>query len=330
MSKDKKKGFDLGKSDNSTSGFELNKSDAQTSKANQGQSFDLGKGDKSVTSSFSLGKSDSSESSKKMSNKAEKSKKVKPNEKGKKATSEVKTEAKSHNNVAESKTPDTLEKRKKSKALPVVLGAVVILAAAFFIFSSGDEPEDILATPMQESTEGEVETFSNDNVEVVDVKNTPVLDASEVDEQVNSPSGSESRDDVVSNKDVTQESTTPNQSENRQTESVDSPSLTNISFVKNSTTVSLSQPQLDAIEEYLSSNPDNRIVIEGYASSEGDYYYNIGLSRRRAQAVKKEFVLQGLDENRIIVEAKGSMNPIADNSTESGRAKNRRVEIRFE
>jgi outer membrane protein OmpA-like peptidoglycan-associated protein len=104
----------------------------------------------------------------------------------------------------------------------------------------------------------------------------------------------------------------------------------NISFAKNSTRVDVSNAQVDAIRTYLSENPNSNLVIEGHASSEGDRFYNIGLSRRRAQAVKDELVRGGVDADRIKVVAQGSKYPVADNSTESGRAQNRRVELKYE
>lgn len=104
----------------------------------------------------------------------------------------------------------------------------------------------------------------------------------------------------------------------------------NISFAKNSTRVNVANSQINAIRTYLSENPNSNLIIEGHASSEGDRFYNIGLSRRRAQAVKDELVRGGVDADRIKVVAQGSKYPVADNSTESGRAQNRRVELKYE
>ena len=105
--------------------------------------------------------------------------------------------------------------------------------------------------------------------------------------------------------------------------------LVSILFTRNSSRVDFSGAQVDGIRSYLSENPNSNLVIEGHASSEGDRFYNIGLSRSRAQAVKDELVRNGLDADRLEVVAQGSKYPVADNSTESGRAQNRRVELKF-
>jgi OOP family OmpA-OmpF porin len=69
------------------------------------------------------------------------------------------------------------------------------------------------------------------------------------------------------------------------------------------------------------------IIAVGYTDSVGTPQYNVGLSNRRAAAVKAYLVSQGIPANRIYTEGKGERDPIASNSTSEGRAKNRRVEI---
>ncbi len=59
----------------------------------------------------------------------------------------------------------------------------------------------------------------------------------------------------------------------------------------------------------------------------GPASYNQALSVKRAGAVKAYLVSKGIDANRIYSEGKGETSPVADNSTRSGRSKNRRVEI---
>jgi OOP family OmpA-OmpF porin len=55
--------------------------------------------------------------------------------------------------------------------------------------------------------------------------------------------------------------------------------------------------------------------------------YNQRLSVRRAEAVKAYLVSKGIEKNRVYTEGKGEKQPVADNRTAEGRAKNRRVEI---
>lgn len=69
------------------------------------------------------------------------------------------------------------------------------------------------------------------------------------------------------------------------------------------------------------------IVAVGHTDSVGSETYNQTLSTNRAEAVKSFLVGKGLDADRIFTEGKGKGQPVADNQSEDGRAKNRRVEI---
>ena len=69
------------------------------------------------------------------------------------------------------------------------------------------------------------------------------------------------------------------------------------------------------------------IIAVGHTDSVGTDAYNQKLSVRRAEAVKAYLVSKGIEKNRIYTEGKGEKQPVADNKTKEGRAKNRRVEI---
>ena len=69
------------------------------------------------------------------------------------------------------------------------------------------------------------------------------------------------------------------------------------------------------------------IIAVGHTDSVGSDAYNQKLSVRRAEAVKAYLVTKGIEKNRVYTEGKGEKQPVADNKTAEGRAKNRRVEI---
>lgn len=91
---------------------------------------------------------------------------------------------------------------------------------------------------------------------------------------------------------------------------------------------------LPAIEEavtFMKDNPEATAVIEGHTDNVGKYEYNIKLSDRRAENVKKVMVEKyGIDETRLTTKGYGYTKPIASNKTAEGRQKNRRVDAVIE
>ena len=69
------------------------------------------------------------------------------------------------------------------------------------------------------------------------------------------------------------------------------------------------------------------VIAIGHADSTGSDAYNQRLSVRRAESVKAYLVSKGIEATRVYTEGKGEKQPVADNKTRDGRAKNRRVEI---
>jgi OOP family OmpA-OmpF porin len=69
------------------------------------------------------------------------------------------------------------------------------------------------------------------------------------------------------------------------------------------------------------------VIAIGHADSVGSDAYNQRLSVRRAESVKAYLVSKGIEANRVYTEGKGEKQPVAENKTADGRAKNRRVEI---
>ena len=70
-----------------------------------------------------------------------------------------------------------------------------------------------------------------------------------------------------------------------------------------------------------------KVSLEGYTDNVGSDAYNQKLWEKRAAAVKDYLVAHGADGSRIQTSGHGEANPVADNSTEKGRAENRRVEV---
>jgi len=81
--------------------------------------------------------------------------------------------------------------------------------------------------------------------------------------------------------------------------------------------------------QFLQLNPKRIVRIEGYTDSTGDEHENRQLSKARAQAIADVITDLGVDESRIQVEGYGDQFPLDVNSSERGRAKNRRVEVVF-
>ena len=69
------------------------------------------------------------------------------------------------------------------------------------------------------------------------------------------------------------------------------------------------------------------IIAVGHTDSVGSDSYNQKLSVARSESVKAYLVSKGIEKNRVYTEGKGEKQPVADNKTSEGRAKNRRVEI---
>ncbi|MBI2389061.1 MAG: OmpA family protein [Deltaproteobacteria bacterium] len=85
---------------------------------------------------------------------------------------------------------------------------------------------------------------------------------------------------------------------------------------------------LDSVFEILDKTKSvKKVRIEGHTDNKGKADHNKDLSKRRAQAVKDYLVKKGIDAGRLDAEGFGQDKPIADNKTEAGRAKNRRVEF---
>jgi len=90
-----------------------------------------------------------------------------------------------------------------------------------------------------------------------------------------------------------------------------------------------SQKSLDRLVTLLNNNPAAKIELRGYTDSIASAAFNLNLSKQRAEKIKKMLIEQGIDAQRISTVGYGERNPIASNMEESGRAKNRRIEVKL-
>jgi len=90
-----------------------------------------------------------------------------------------------------------------------------------------------------------------------------------------------------------------------------------------------SYPELDKIVRLLFNNSGIRIEIYAHTDNVGSDDYNLKLSQARAEAVLDYLVANGIQASRLTAKGFGSTKPIADNNTEQGRQKNRRVEFKI-
>ncbi len=87
-------------------------------------------------------------------------------------------------------------------------------------------------------------------------------------------------------------------------------------------------PELQKAIDFVKKYPHSKFSVEGYTDDRGADEYNVKLSERRAQAVKKYLEDKGnVNADRITAVGNGKADPIADNSTKKGRFQNRRVEV---
>jgi len=87
-------------------------------------------------------------------------------------------------------------------------------------------------------------------------------------------------------------------------------------------------PMLDEAVAILKKNPEINVAIDGHTDNIGPAAYNMTLSEKRANAVMKYLVDQGVKAERLTVKGFGLTKPAVSNDTKAGRAKNRRVEFR--
>lgn len=102
----------------------------------------------------------------------------------------------------------------------------------------------------------------------------------------------------------------------------------NITFASDSADIAASfYAPLNNLASSFQQYDQNSIEIIGHTDSTGGYQYNVALSQRRAQSVANYLMAQGVNATRLSTSGVGPDQPVASNSTPTGRAQNRRVEI---
>ena len=104
--------------------------------------------------------------------------------------------------------------------------------------------------------------------------------------------------------------------------------LDRIGFDAGSATLTAqSAEQLDNIATILRAYPKATVTVSGHTDNIRNAQANLNLSRARAKAVANQLMSDGVESDRVSAEGHGSLKPVADNSTEAGRAQNRRVTL---
>jgi len=88
-----------------------------------------------------------------------------------------------------------------------------------------------------------------------------------------------------------------------------------------------SLPKIQQFSEFLVANKGSNIKVIGHTDSDADDDYNMVLSEKRANAVMQKIIEYGVSANRLSAEGKGESMPVATNTTEAGKALNRRIEV---
>jgi len=111
---------------------------------------------------------------------------------------------------------------------------------------------------------------------------------------------------------------------------IESVVLKNVNFESNSSELtSGSSESLDKAVDAMNKYPGLRIEIQAHTDNMGDAAYNQSLSEQRAESVRNYMVDKGIAADRMQAKGYGESQPIADNDTREGRAKNRRVELKI-
>jgi len=106
--------------------------------------------------------------------------------------------------------------------------------------------------------------------------------------------------------------------------------FTQVAFERGSASLTAtSRSALLQLAQVLKAYPQYRVRVSGHTDNTGRAEVNLRISRQRASSVADFLLDSGVNQNQIIAQGYGATRPIADNSTEAGRAANRRIEITY-
>ena len=106
--------------------------------------------------------------------------------------------------------------------------------------------------------------------------------------------------------------------------------LRNVFYATNSAILqSESMVELEMLIEVLTENPSLRLEIGGHTDNVGTAAYNLKLSQDRAKSVYDFLIFKGINEKRLTYKGYGLTEPVESNDTETGRARNRRTEVKI-
>ena len=89
----------------------------------------------------------------------------------------------------------------------------------------------------------------------------------------------------------------------------------------------ITETLFEGFKAWIDQNPGSKISITGHADASGSNKYNMELGNKRAQSAADYFTGKGISPDKIITSSRGEEEPVADNKTPEGKAKNRRSEI---
>lgn len=134
-------------------------------------------------------------------------------------------------------------------------------------------------------------------------------------------SGRGESDPIASNK------TDEGRAQNRRVDIYFIDGMVPVHFDYNSASLKGEVHKLDGVLDFMKHNAQSTITIVGHTDKIGSQNYNLKLSKKRAAAVRNFLIGNGIKSSRIKMIGKGKIEPVADNATAEGRAKNRRAEM---